>query len=341
METIVDYDDIQRLLVRVMLKKTLPKYIMNYKTDEYYPVIIGGQNVLRCTENNKKVATLMSGVYSSDIDIDFIVTKQVVDNNVPLIKALHHQRMQFINDIINDEDFQDALNKIMIDYSHLDMHVKATVDNDMLHIDPIVAKSMVVRIRINYFIGYEPSSSLTLLDTVIYSTYSKPEHYDLFKYFTRSKVSLPIPYKLYNGLPFAYCEHAYYDTIRMLDTYAKEISSTKGTKRFKVLLTKYGNLLIKFSALYCLLNTVTRKKYEMLKNVYENVRKVLLSVHPFDDVSKNIPFEEKKKLDEIYTILRDVTDIDLMIKIIKREETMVRFTSKFRGVVKTRSSRVE
>ena len=338
METVIDYDDIQRVLVDVIIQQTLPKYISKYKTRDYYPVIIGGQNVLRCTENNKIVASLISGVFSSDIDIDFVVLPAIKDNTDPLIRSLHQHRMILLNEIIEDHDFKNALNKIMKDYSHVDMHVTASIDKDMMHADPIVSRSMVIRIRINYFLGYEPSNSLTLLDTVIYSTYSKSEHYDLYKEFTHAKVSLPIPFRTYKGLPFAYCEHAYYDTVRMLDTYANEISKTMNQKRFKFLLAKYGNLLLKFAALYCLLNRVNKEKYEVLKKVYQNVRQVLLKVNPFADID-SLSRNEKNKLDEIYAIVRDVTDIDLLVKIIKREEKTLRFTSKFKGIVKTRSSR--
>lgn len=338
METVIDYDDIQKFLVDVMMQKTLPKYVSKYRTEQYYPVIIGGQNVLRCTENNKKVAALLSGVFSSDIDIDFVVIPHVTSNDNPLIRSLHQERMKLLKEIIHDEDFMEALNKVMKDYSHVDMHVSASIDKSMMESDPIVSKSMVVRIRLNYFIGYEPNNSFTLLDTVIYSTYSKTEHYDLYKEFTRNKTSLAIPYKMKKGLPFAYCEHAYYDTIRMLDTYATEISKTKSSKRFQLLLSKYGTLMLKFSALYCLLNTVNKSKYNKLKEVYGNVRDILLRVNPFAEV-KSLSENDKQKLDEIYAIVRDITDIDLLIKIIKREEKKVRFTSKFKGIVKTRSSR--
>ena len=338
METVVDYDDIQRFLVEVLIRKTLPKYINNYKTSDYYPVILGGQNVLRCAENNKKVAALISGVFSSDIDIDFVIIPNVQNNDDPIVQDLHKRRLKFLDEVLQDTDFTYAINQVMRDYAHLDMHVETTVDEKMMYSDPIVSRSMVVRLRINYYIGYEPSNSLTLMDTVIYSTYSKTEHYDLFRQFTKSKVSLVIPYKIYKGLPFAHCEHAYYDTIRMLDTYATEISITTSPKRFKFLISKYANLLLKFSALYCLLNRVNKKKYDKLKQIYDNVRQILLSMNPFADMN-SLSQNERRRLNEIYNIVKDVTDIDLLIKIIKRENKQYRFTSKFKGIVKTRSSR--
>ncbi len=294
-----DYLPIHKQVVSHLLHKTLPKHM--YKCNEegkYYAVIVGGHNVLRCGLQNKKAAQIVENLFSPDLDIDFVVLK---DKYIPdatlsrdsLIAALAHDR-----ELSN------------LSFCNGQFTIRVIIDKHMLFIakDHEAYNSRVIRLRLQVYKGGDLVYTSIILDTSIYSKKSKKNVYDGYmKKYKNKAMTVPIPYEIsMDGLKFATCEHAYYDTVRMILFYAESINKITDKERLRFIFIKFANLLVKFTALYVYINNITSIDNKHIKSMYRRVRRLLIRIDANTMFPKFIDESHKTSISKIIKQLKNV-----------------------------------
>jgi hypothetical protein len=233
-------------LIEFILKRILQKYWHNTEIRRiFYKVIVGGQNVQRCcTGSDSDVGT------SSDIDIDFVV---IDEQQMPLVRR---KRMDFLQAIVKDTDL---LKEARRHGARLEIQVLR------LHKNHEARYAEVVRLNAIY---KDDNTNVNLLDTTMYTTKSRPNVYDQFITYFDLPRTTPIPFKNTNGISFASCKHAVYDTFRMLCYYGAKLGETRRANYNK---TKFIRMVAKMNACAGL-----ARKYNMVW-IYDRIRDVLAS----------------------------------------------------------------
>jgi hypothetical protein len=283
----------------LMLNQVFPKYIMKYKTPRYYPVIVGGININRCLSREPKGAKLIDSIFSSDIDIDFVIVRPIEHLDVggyedpPAYVEVHEARMSFLREISSD-----PLVKLMIsEYKKTEgLDITLHIDDSMLQKKEWrVYKVRLVSMRFKISKDEDDRGpkevlySEVLVDSPIYAS-DNSTNFKLYRRFL-PKLKNPIPYYIHNKVPFATCNFIYYDTVRMMIYYsnALKVSATVKDKHFNFI--KYVRYVMKFTMLYLLINDVALKKEASIKSIYEEAKNILSRIR-IDDKFSDIPSEE-------------------------------------------------
>jgi hypothetical protein len=245
------------------------------RNHEIYPVVIGGVNVLRCAKLNVRAIALLGRLYKNDIDIKFVVKGKVKDNDVHVMKRAHLMRMRFIDGLLADGAVERHIANVARRVKGLE--IKLIVEDKTGAPREAVRRSMVVSIRAEYRVAGTLRLKKVLMDTGMYTTFSQ-DYFDSYHAFFMKELSLPIPYYVSRGVPFATCGWAYYDTVRMLvvcgDAYraALEIGDV-GEQRYQFV--KYTKYLGKFAVLYTQVNKLRGDDdYERIKTLYTSAQDI-------------------------------------------------------------------
>lgn len=214
----------------VLVKSILPKYVKGYMKRQYYPVVIGGYDVLRCVESRLP----MQFTYT-DIDMPFVIVPR--PPNPSILKEVIKARKRLLTQLITDTMFQEYTRQnqinIVIDDSKSTTHVARLVQ--------IVAE-------------FKNNERLILMDIPIWASDST-YHLGMYETFfpdhnTKTHLRHPVPIYMHDGVPYATCKYLYYDTTRMMAHYKEryENSTTSQDKQHNFeKLVSYG---VKYVALY-------------------------------------------------------------------------------------------
>lgn len=244
------HDSIRNVLIGKILPKEFPGLVRALKPLSCYPVIIGGALIQRCAKRSAQASWFIRDILSEDVDIKFVVMAHVENNDMPLIKRIDAERVAFRARI------KKAL-EAHIKKAHNAETVYITVqENDaMLGISiENVKRAMVRQLEITYVEALSGVSRVVLpiMDMNLFTDYSI-DHYRSYidwvnSKTARSKLVQPVPKFNLNGVLYATCEYAYYDTLRMcIDRMAYF-----NEKRTMYALTKLTRYIIKMMCLWSL-----------------------------------------------------------------------------------------
>lgn len=244
-----------------ILHKVLGRYMSKHKNRSYYPVVVGGTNINRCLRLSPHTRKLLDSLFSSDVDLDFVI----VNDNVP-IDVVHQKRMLFLYDVLNDVGLNSYLKRLG--------NVRLRLDDKTIHMKHLrVSKMMLVTLKLESFNDFgHVLDSKTIMDCPLYHK-GNVEDFRLYARFF-PKLKLPIPYITHKGVFYATCGYIYYDTVRMMLYYSRELRIDNDEFNYK----KLARYIIKFSALYLLMNKLDGDKDPNYKNIvviYEATKKLL------------------------------------------------------------------
>jgi len=193
---------------------------LKHKDDKIYPLLLGGISLVRCVDKPQTVQT-------QDIDIKFVTTDHaLVDEAVGM-------RTIFLDNILADQKIRKAFPTLQ----------KSEVDTTLITLRQTL-----------FIIDSASGKRHVIIDTGIASSKTFPifHHYqNLFTLKSNSSTHHPIPYYVYNQLPFATCNWTYYDTVRMLNS-TKQDWDKHPTSRFHF--EKYQKYIGKFIHMYSFIN---------------------------------------------------------------------------------------
>lgn len=222
-----DIDDLSTFISirNLVINSILPKYIKPFMKKQYYPVVIGGYDVMRCTHNLLSIETSYT-----DIDLAFVIVRSPT---AAILKEVKIARKRLMMQVINDDQVQNQMGihgvRLVLDESKSETHKARLVQ-------------LVLEIKQN---------RICLMDAPIFAS-DTIVHFTLYQKFFPKNVHLrrPIPIFMYNGVPYATCNYLYYDTIRMMSYYNNEYTSAKTQKDKQYNFEKHLSYAIKYIALY-------------------------------------------------------------------------------------------
>jgi hypothetical protein len=202
------------MLTDFLLNEILPFVLVKYITKDYYPVIVGGTVLNKCTNINNEV---------TDIDIKFVATRDT-SNKFEIINA----RNTCVDDILKM------------------YHEKKSPT------DPVLKKTSVIA-KYSYRLAVYPEGEEknVIIDTAVFGPEKnfmiQYKYIDYNKWLKSKSQDLFVPFTLDNNVPWADCSWVYIDTVRMLmiwyDDYKIVTSSQQKTYIMKKIL-KYINKLL-------------------------------------------------------------------------------------------------
>lgn len=284
-----------------ILRQTLRKYIWSYKTHEYYPVVVGGLNINRCLSIHPRSKDLVDAMFSSDIDLDFVVTSHIdANDHEPVIfKEIVKRRQEMFDKIVNDQELKDYIKQVE---GKTKTQITLVIDNHAMENKSYrVYKMRLSQIKITIS-GFQT----TLLDSPIYAN-NNTEDYKVYKRFFEKPEDLknPIPFVNIDGVPYATCNFIYYDNVRMLYYYNRvfiEAQKKKDVKWMRFYFVKSLRYLVKFCALYVMMNAqISDRKAQELHTIYSQAKMIL----PDTSSALGIPKENIKLYN---TLLKKLTN---------------------------------
>lgn len=308
----------------MLLEKVFPKYILKYRTKQFYPVVVGGINMNRCLSSSPRAKKLVDAIFSSDIDLDFVIIPRIdtisidIEEEPQIFKQVHEYRMRFLSQIVSDSDLLVWTNKIKKD---LDLDVTLVIDDKYLKMkDYHVHKVRLVRVKMYIHHADKEVFKSVLVDSPIYASNNVAD----FRLYSRFFPNLrhPIPYYVHRGVPYATCNYVYYDTVRMIIFYSKALKESTSPRDRQKNFVKYLRYILKFTTLYILINKVTLEKESAIKAIYKEAKSVLTRI-PIDDKFSDIPESEVKILKSLINKLskRSMSNLADIKKIIIQSRT--------------------
>ena len=244
-------------ILNTILYKTLPKYIGQYSFSAlYYPVVIGGFDVMRCLGKNSKFLEALS---TSDIDLDFVIRprhdKSVKQYDKAMLQV-NAARLQLADHMISDQELQ----------AKIQVHMPGSrLTRDEFQ-DP--TGKVVYRLVL-----YHHESRYVLIDLSIFSS-ANASHFGMYN----KKSKNPIPYIIYKGVPFATCNYVYYDTLRMLEWSRAQLEvSTLSDKSILFFFNKVLKYVLKYCALHIVLKEKSAKHLHLFDEtikIYQEVKEI-------------------------------------------------------------------
>lgn len=304
----------------LFLDVVFPRYIMKYKTKAYYPVIVGGINVNRCLSSKPKSKALIDEVFSSDIDVDFVIMENIQENDddPKIFKKVHVARMKFLKQVVMDAQVQSYITQFK---AKTGLTIQLEIDDSFLQKKELrVYKVRLVMMRFNVHNERgEKVYSNVIVDCPLYT--SQNTNYMLYKRFVPN-LQKPIPYYVHNNVPFATCNFVYYDAIRMMIYYSNQLKSNNDAKERHFNFVKYVRYVMKFTMLYLLINRVSLDKEQTIKGIYEEVKQILSRI-PVDDKFADIPSKEVDVLKRLIKQLKNkrTSNLNEIQKIISKANT--------------------
>lgn len=241
-------------VLNYILYTSLPKYISSHLSSPlYYPVVVGGFDVMRCVRKTPFMEALMT----SDIDLDFVIRPRHDKNRAEFEKAIKEAdvaRNLLANSLVADKPLQDDIQKRM--------------PGSRLMREQIADPSGKLVYRL---ILYHGESRYILMDISLFSSQNS-KHFG--EYLTTEHPN-PIPYILHKQIPFATCNYVYYDTLRMLSWSKAQLMEPTLTE--KSILFYFGKLLkyvMKYSALHIALKGKSPKHAKLFKESFKIFQEV-------------------------------------------------------------------
>lgn len=327
----LDYMEMHKLFLNTLLNSTFPKCMGKTTSKHFYPVIVGGQNVMRCAKQTEASRRLIEEILSSDIDLEYVVMQPLTNLDDPILEQVHAARMKLIDEVLKDRDLTSTIRGLERDNAEVGLMINLRADDSMLALPESheAYPARVVRIRADYYVGYELQHSIVLVDTGIYSNLSRRKAYYLYQRFFDDADSKPVPTVTVNGVTYGTCSHAFYDTVRMLDFYAKEMNQATSGKRMRTLFVKYANYIAKFVALYSLLNNIKDDKhYKDIYKIYTTVKGILVQIDAYNMYAfATISDEQKHLLSSLINVLKKKTTLSSLLELLYSARTPMRSTS--------------
>lgn len=285
---------------------------------DVYPVIIGGINLMRCARLHPKAVKLLGKLYKNDIDIKYVVTKKIDDNNDPIAKKAHEMRLNFINKIMADPIVQHQISNLAKTMQGLE--IKLTLKEYSNIPREAIKRSMLMSVKAEYILNGKPVLKKGLIDTGLYTTYSQ-DYFDSYHVFFMKEIKYPIPFRIDRRIPFATCGWAYYDTIRMLvvcgDAYKKAIEDNDIDEQ-KYQFLKYIKYLGKFAVLFTQVNRIKDEEdFDNISGLYKSAHKVFSKYGMRGYDVQLLEEADKKTLESIVSALQRKTNLTQLEKAVR------------------------
>lgn len=293
---------------------------------QFYPVVVGGTNVVRCAALSPKARRIVGSVYSNDIDIKFVILKHIDNNEDPIVAKAHDVRMQFIDSLLHDIRVTNAIQQITS--KHPGLQIKfAVTDMSDVKITPdmspekqqaidMLLRHIVVSIQAQYYMNGVLVRKAALLDTALYSSFAE-DMFSNYQTFFDHPLRHPIPFFMASdNTPYATCGWSYYDTVRMLMLSSERYKSfPNGTydKRFHYM--KFLKYLAKFIVFYVQINRLKDEhKFKELKHLYKQAKTVLSTNDIKDKTITDLTPAQKKLVHKISQQLKQKTNLTSLEK---------------------------
>lgn len=301
-----------QVLAVYMDKGGISRYIRKYFARDYYPVLIGGINVKRCADMEPKARELIGSLYTHDIDIKFVIVKDIIDNTDPAVVAAHEARLRFVNEVSTDEISLSAVRSIEKAYKGLRINLK--IHEMKKTRNEILRRNIMINFNAEYYIDGVHVGTKEIIDTGIYSNYSQEEIMSYRKFFA-NELNRPIPFYVHKGIPYATCGWAYYDTIKMLVLYGQRYETASDPKERRYQFEKLLKYIGKFLVLYTQLNRIRGdSKFDNIKRVYVRSKWLLKKLSFQTDAT--IPRRKKQVMEELLNELDNNTDVTRLKEIL-------------------------
>lgn len=313
-----------RLLKLFVDGGVIGRHIKKYIKPDFYPVLIGGINVVRCAALEPGARALIGSLYSNDIDIKFVIMKPVQDHEDAAVVAAHEARMAFVADIMNDNKMVASVRRVVdkMNAGHGDkIEVHMSLEDFRTKEHEGVKRNMMVNIKAEYIVNGKKVGSHAIIDTGIFSTYSQEDFVSYQKFF-QNELRRPIPFYVYKGIPFATCGWAYYDTVRMLVLYGQRYEEANTPKEKRWQFNKVLKYVVKFSVLFTQINRLRNDaNYEKITRVYKRSKELLKKIKFASDPV--VTRRQKRVLEELLEELDRETSLARLIKILMNRETPI------------------
>jgi hypothetical protein len=303
-------DKLHSSLIKSTIKDVLGDIMPKYSSKLVTPIIIGGMNVLRCTNMTATARSLMNHLRINDIDIKFIIHQHLPESSDKLLLEVDRIRRNFLFDVVTHPKLQSILNSMMLE-SNLTIKLNQNTvfaDNIFNIKDPAYYENVYNAKLINIQVSYTDNitnitKKLAFIDTTIYhnqieDTQKYAKVFVKAKYDALTKQGITIPMYTVNGVNFATCAWNYVDTVRMLDEYLNHLSEAVTIRNITFLMKYFA----KFIVMYVYINKLSDKspKSRELKHIFEQSRKV---VQQF--ANELVENGEKNEVDMKYVRLAD------------------------------------
>jgi hypothetical protein len=260
----------------LFLKEIIPFTMYKYIDNKFFPVIIGGVDITRCTNNYLK-----SDI--NDIDIKFYCKS---DSDVDIYKA-HTYRMEMLNEFL--EKYNALKRKDMPELFISTLQVQF---NRRVEIYYMNEKSKVTVIDTGVMVINNKKSTQLIKSFHNYSYLSFMDNIDI-------DTSLKVEYE--NNVPYISCDWLYIDTVRMLlvwlDDYKEAEKSNKLYVKKKIV--KY---ILKLSAM-----NIAYLKNRKSKKYFTDLVKKIKSIE-LDGIQLDMLLKEVKNHDS------NIVKFDMLMK---------------------------
>lgn len=274
----VIHEQLRQHMMSSVLPKIFPAFAADCKHHHAYPIVIGGSVIQKCAVMSSTAQAFVNDLFTEDIDVKLVITKDIESNDDPIITRLNKIRMRYMKLVVKklqayikkDESIKESGWIINVDISDSLLHVKIEA----------VQRKRVYTVQLTY-VSPDVSKSIVLpmMDVGLFSNYSTPTHFNQYRELNPS-VKLPVPHFTKNHIQFTTCDYAYYDTVRMMVDRGKYFEQTKSM----FALMKLSRYIVKFICLYVLLKSTKRVQSPTSVNpklvqVYERAHTILKSVN--------------------------------------------------------------
>lgn len=272
------HDHIRNHMVRFILPKLFPRMVKECSKHTCYPVIIGGTVIHHCTTLNPLAASFVKDLFSEDVDVKFVVTKPIESNANETIKAIDAIRMKYAELVVS------AVTKFIQKekFANAGWMVKAAISKELMNIGiEHIKRKRVIEVMLEYVNVSDRTRKLELplMDMSLFTDFSVAHFHQYNTIFNVDKDAdaVPIPFVAHNGILYADCNYAYYDTIRMMIDRGKYFEQKKSL----FALLKLARYIIKFLCLYVLLKN-KRFKTQVDKDIYRMYEKMHKTLKAID-----------------------------------------------------------
>lgn len=317
-----DIDSIHDFIIKqVIAKKVLAPFLAPKKSHKgYYPVVIGGINIVRCAKTFPKAYQLITNLYSNDIDVKYMVIDPIADLKAPVLQQAHKERMHFLNGVLKSKEFKEILGKAATRLSPLvSLAIDAEVKEQLDH--PVEGIRMAMRavLRLEYKVQQlDQADSVVvnkvLVDTGMFSNVAKGGVYFAYRKLFPTPNNIPVPFSMYKGVPVATCGWTYFDTVRMLVYYADEWNKAlegKDAAKRTFVFSNYLKYMAKFTVLFITMKQINNiPEYKVLRELYTVSQKSIAKMNVGKETrSKDISEEQKGLLDALVKIVGGRTNM--------------------------------
>lgn len=330
----IDIDTVHSWIIKQLLEKRVMTQHFVSTNKEVYPVIIGGVNVVRCSNLQPKTRELVGNIYKNDIDTKFVITKPISDLKDPLNDQAHEQRMKFVNSLLSSDKFTNLLKDAEAQTQNRVTITAAVQDQRQHNIEEIRRVQRIV-VRLEYRLTQEVISEEVvirkdLIDSGVLSRIVMGDHYDAYnRLFPSSKSKLPIPHVKFRGLPVANCVWTYFDTVRMLANSGREwealVNDPKAKPGFKQFtFKKYVKYLAKFAILYLTMSKINKDpEYQLIKAIYKTSQEHISKIK-YTKKDAEITNEQKQLLNTLVSLIRGKTNFKKIKHVLQSKSPVIK-----------------